>query len=143
MFAFRAVPLTPDVSKVLVQPGICDYRHLAYNSLMGLRSLKDVVRCPQCNSADVVYSCEPKCCFNHVCAECRSTFELNTVKTGDSDPIWVDTKEPGSGDVTTGCASCGSLHVAVMRTQPDIIVVCGECQALSKVVVEEFVPGVF
>ena len=51
---------------------------------MGLPSLKEVVRCPQCNSADVVYSCEPKCCYNHVCAECRSTFELNTVKTGES-----------------------------------------------------------
>ena len=110
---------------------------------MGLPSLKDVVRCPQCGSADIVYSCEPKCCFNHVCAECRSTFELNTQKTGESDPIWVDNKEPGSGDATTDCASCGSLRVAVMKKEPDIIVVCGECQALSKVVVEEFVPGVF
>lgn len=110
---------------------------------MGLPFLKDVVRCPQCNSADVVYSCEPKCCFNHVCAECRSTFELNTVKTGESDPIWVDHKEPGSGDATTGCASCGSLRLAVLRKEPDVILVCADCQALSKLVVEEFVPGVF
>ena len=110
---------------------------------MGLASLKDVVRCPQCGSADIVYSCEPKCCFNHVCAECRSTFELNTQKTGQSDPIWFENGEPESGDATTGCASCGSLRVAVMKTEPDIVVVCGECQALSKVVVEEFVSGVF
>ena len=110
---------------------------------MGLPSLKDVVRCPQCGSADIVYSCEPKGCFNHVCAECRSTFELNTQKTGQTDPIWVENKEPGSGDATTGCASCGSLRVAVMKTEPDIVVVCGDCQALSKVAVEEFVPGVF
>jgi hypothetical protein len=110
---------------------------------MVLPSLKDVVRCPQCNSADVVYSCEPKCCFNHVCAECRSTFELNTVKTGETDPIWVENKEPESGDATTGCASCGGLRVAVLRKEPDVILVCGECQGLSKLVVEEFVPGVF
>jgi transcription elongation factor Elf1 len=110
---------------------------------MGLPSLKDVIRCPQCNSVDVVYSCEPKCCFNHVCAECRSTFELNALKTGESDPIWVESTEPGSGDPTTGCASCGSLRVAVLRKEPDVILVCGECQALSKLVIEEFVPGVF
>ena len=111
---------------------------------MGLQSLKDIVRCPQCGSSDIVYSCEPKCCFNHVCAECRSTFELNTRKTGDTDPIWVDTKEPDSSDATTACAACGSLRVAVLRTSgQETILVCGECQALSKLVVEEFVPGVF
>jgi DNA-directed RNA polymerase subunit RPC12/RpoP len=111
---------------------------------MGLLSLKDVVRCPQCGSADVVYSCEPKCCFNHVCAECRSTFELNTQKTGKSDPVVVENEEPESGDPTTGCAACGSLRLAVLRSSADeTILVCGKCQALSKLVVEEFVPGVF
>jgi hypothetical protein len=111
---------------------------------MGLAPLKDVVRCPQCNSADVVYSCEPKCCFNHVCAECRSTFELNTKKTGHSDEIWVDTPEPTSGEATTCCASCDSLHVAVLRTnQDETLLVCADCQAVSKLLVEEFVPGVF
>ena len=111
---------------------------------MGLAPLKDVIRCPQCKSADVVYSCEPKCCFNHVCAECRSTFELNTEKTGLTDEIWVDMPEPSSGDATTACASCGSLHMAVLRSSDDeTVLVCGNCQALSKLVVEEFVPGVF
>ena len=111
---------------------------------IGLSPLKDVIRCPQCASADVVYSCEPKCCYNHVCAECRSTFELNTVKTGQSDEIWVDTKEPASGEATTGCASCESLHVAVLRTNAEeTLLVCGNCQAISKLVIEEFVPGVF
>jgi hypothetical protein len=34
--------------------------------------------------------------------------------------------------------------VAVLRTSgQETILVCGECQALSKLVVEEFVPGVF
>lgn len=111
---------------------------------MGLQALKDVVRCPQCNSADLVYSCEPKCCFNHVCAECRSTFELNTQKTGQTDEIWVDTPAPQSGEATTACASCESLRVAVLRSSKDeTILVCGDCQALSKLVIEEFVAGVF
>ena len=111
---------------------------------MGLSSLKDVVRCPQCNSADIVYSCEPKCCFNHVCAECRSTFELNTQKTGQTDEIWVDSGEPSSGEATTGCASCDSLKVAVLRTNAEgTFLVCGDCQAVSKLLIEEFVPGVF
>jgi cytidine deaminase len=129
---------------VLVRPIISCIAVVPYNLLMGLLSLKDVVRCPQCGGADIVYSCEPKCCFNHVCAECRSTFELNTTKTGQIDPIFVENEEPESGDPTTGCASCGSLHMAVLCSNVDeTILVCGKCQALSKLVVEEFVPGVF
>jgi DNA-directed RNA polymerase subunit RPC12/RpoP len=111
---------------------------------MGLSTLKDVVRCPQCGSSDVVYSCEPKCCFNHVCAECRSTFELNTKKTGLTDPTWNDTKEPSSSDATTACASCGSLKVAVLKSSTDeTLLLCGDCEAVSKLVIEEFAPGVF
>jgi transcription elongation factor Elf1 len=111
---------------------------------MGLPALKDVVRCPQCGSSDVVYSCEPKCCFNHVCAECRSTFELNTQKTAITDPTWPDAKEPDSSDATTSCAHCGSLKVAVLKTSPDeTLIICGDCEAVSKLVIEEFVPGVF
>jgi DNA-directed RNA polymerase subunit RPC12/RpoP len=111
---------------------------------MALQLLKDVVRCPQCNSADIVYSCEPKCCFNHVCAECRSTFELNTEKTGKTDDIWVDRSEPDSAEATTGCASCGSLNVAVLRSNDEgTFLVCADCHAVSKLLIEEFVPGVF
>lgn len=111
---------------------------------MGLSPLKDVIRCPQCGSKDIVYSCEPKCCFNHVCAECRSTFELNTQKTGQTDPTWNDTREPVSSDPTTSCASCGGLKVAVLRSSPDeTLLLCADCEAVSKLVIEEFVPGVF
>jgi hypothetical protein len=103
-----------------------------------------VVRCPQCHGVGIVYSCEPKCCFNHVCADCRSTFELNTEKTGQTDAIVVENGEPESGDPTTGCASCGSLRMAVLRSSDkETILVCGACHALSKLVVDEFVPGVF
>ena len=39
--------------------------------------------CPQCGSYEVVYSCKPDCCFNHVCSQCYTTFEPVTTKTGE------------------------------------------------------------
>jgi len=113
---------------------------------MSTRTLKDIIRCPKCGGAEIVYSCEPKCCFNHVCADCRSTFEINTVKTGQS--MAVDAaqpvEEPQSGDPTTCCASCQSLRVAVLESKDyEALLFCGQCGAISKMVIEEFVQGNF
>ena len=83
-------------------------------------TLKDVIVCPKCGGKEIVYSCEPKCCFNHVCADCRSTFELNTSKTGRFDhQTAISAKEPDSSDPTTGCASCGTLRMAVLSSTAD------------------------
>lgn len=110
---------------------------------MGL-NLKDVVRCPKCGGSDIVYSCEPKCCFNHVCADCRSTFEINTQKTGAFDQATdLEFAEPESGEPTTACGACESLNIAVVRSGDDLKVVCGRCRAVSRVVIEEFVSGNF
>jgi hypothetical protein len=110
---------------------------------MGL-SLKDIVKCPHCGGDDIVYSCEPKCCFNHVCADCRSTFEINTQKTGEFDhAAQLDFTEPESGDPTTACAACESLNFAVLSGGDPPRIVCGKCRAVSRVVIEEFVPGTF
>ena len=107
-------------------------------------TLKDVIKCPHCGGSEIVYSCEPKCCFNHVCADCRSTFEINTAKTGESDPAAAATAaEPESGDPTTACASCESLRIAVVKRGEETLVVCGKCAAVSRVVIEEFVAGEF
>ena len=111
--------------------------------IKSVQQLKDIIRCPQCGGSDIVYSCEPKCCFNHVCADCRSTFELNTQKTGrfDQDTA-ISAEEPQSGEPTTGCASCESLKVAVLSASgEDTLLLCANCRAISKLVVEEFVPG--
>ena len=106
--------------------------------------LKDIVKCPHCGGSDVVYSCEPKCCFNHVCADCRSTFEINTQKTGEFDhESALEFAEPDSGDATTACASCESLRIAVLREGEVPLIVCGKCRAVSRVVIEEFVAGNF
>ena len=106
-------------------------------------TLKDIIVCPQCGGRDIVYSCEPKCCFNHVCADCRSTFELNTEKTGRFDPAAAAAaQEPASGDPTTGCAACDSLRIAVLSHTPEeTLLVCGKCHAVLRLKVEEFVAG--
>ena len=107
--------------------------------------LKDLIRCPKCLGAEVVYSCEPKCCFNHVCADCRSTFEINTQKTGRFDQdSHVEAREPESGDPTTGCAACDSLKVAVLSvSDSETLLLCGNCRAVLRLAIEEFVPGNF
>jgi transcription elongation factor Elf1 len=112
---------------------------------MSARSLKDIIRCPQCGGADIVYSCEPKCCFNHVCADCRSTFEINTVKTGQIvTAAATDVEEPQSGEPTTCCAACESLRVAVLSSENNLTLIwCGNCGAVSRMVIEEFVAGGF
>lgn len=110
---------------------------------MPLPTLKDIVCCPQCGGREIIYSCEPKCCFNHVCADCRSTFELNTQKTGRFDhETAISAEEPPSGEPTTGCASCESLRIAVLSSRTDeTLLLCAVCHAVSRLVVEEFVPG--
>ncbi len=110
---------------------------------MALRPVKDVIRCPKCGSAEIVYSCEPKCCFNHVCADCRSTFEINTGKTGRFESaVSVDIPEPESSDPTTACAACESLRVAVLSSsENETLLVCGKCRAVSRMLIEEFVAG--
>ena len=106
-------------------------------------TLKEIVRCPQCGGREVIYSCEPKCCFNHVCADCRSTFELNTQKTGRFEhETAIQCDEPQSGEPTTACAACESLRVAVLSNGAgETLLVCANCRAVSRLVVEEFVPG--
>ncbi len=108
-------------------------------------TLKELIRCPKCGGREIVYSCEPKCCFNHVCADCRSTFEINTYKTGEFDRTsQLAFAEPESGDPTTGCAACESLNLAVLRSDAkETLLVCGKCRAVLKLAIEEFVPGNF
>jgi len=108
-------------------------------------TLKDLISCPQCGGREIVYSCEPKCCFNHVCADCRSTFEINTHKTGRFDPQTpVAAEEPLSGEPTTGCANCESLRLGVLSSDGgETLLLCANCHAVLRMAIEEFVPGNF
>lgn len=74
------------------------------------------------------YSCEPKCCFNHVCEDCKGTFEPVTRATGGHlsgveppDPL-PDCTEP-----TAACALCESTAVYLLE---DGRLVCCDCGAL-------------
>src|SRR5689334_2762828 len=91
--------------------------------------------CPACHSRDVFYSCTPNCCFNHVCSECQSTFEPATTALGETlsgieppDPL------PDASDPTVACVKCDSTAV---YTLPDGRLVCGNCGAVLKLVIEE------
>ena len=80
-----------------------------------------------------------------MCADCRSTFEINTYKTGQFDRgSKLDFAEPESGDPTTGCAACDSLNLAVLRSDnSETLLVCGTCRAVLRLAIEEFSPGSF
>ena len=99
---------------------------------MAMLAVKDIVRCPTCNSADVIYSCEPKCCFNHVCSECRTSFELATHRTGSAlnQHLEASIQEPSSGDPAAPCAVCESLRLAVIESNGGYSIVCANCGAV-------------
>ena len=100
--------------------------------------LKDIVCCPTCGGSEIIYSCEPKCCFNHVCADCRTSFQVITRKTGRFDrESTIAPVEPPSGDPTTGCAACDSLLLALVSEGPPAILVCGKCRAVLELAIED------
>jgi DNA-directed RNA polymerase subunit RPC12/RpoP len=104
-----------------------------------IQTRKLAIACPHCGSADVFYSCTPNCCYNHVCADCQTTFEPATTFQGGSltgivppDPL------PDATDPTAECVRCTSN--AVYMTD-DGGVVCGQCGAILKLEIAEIAPG--
>jgi hypothetical protein len=91
------------------------------------------VQCPSCGSSDITYTCEPTCCFNHICDRCYTTFELFTEPLGqklggiETAPRARDSLAP-----TVACAQCGSLEV--YRVIPEAgasgALVCLDCHAV-------------
>jgi hypothetical protein len=126
---------------------------------MSVVPLRDIVRCPECGSRDVVYSCEPKCCFNHVCADCKTTFQITTARTGRTNPDSADVSQPDSGDPTTSCCCCHSLKVGALATEAlpterttnppatektaknPVLLVCGDCRAELTLQYEDVASG--
>jgi hypothetical protein len=94
-----------------------------------------VVQCPSCGSNEITYTCEPKCCFNHICAACYTTFELFTEALGRRlTGMEKPPQEPDSLAPTVACAQCDSLEVYMVAPEggsPEALV-CIECQALLK-----------
>jgi len=92
--------------------------------------------CPSCGSHEITYTCEPKCCFNHLCNDCNATFQLTTEKVGRELAAAERAGLPGSGPEdalvpTTGCARCESTAVYELDAPLDAAThVCGACFAL-------------
>ncbi|MFB3920689.1 MAG: hypothetical protein ACE145_03155 [Terriglobia bacterium] len=73
------------------------------------------VACPQCGSNDVFYSCKPECCFNHVCNNCYTTFELATTRIGELQDAFPMLPDPDPSAPTAPCARCGEYRIFGIR----------------------------
>jgi hypothetical protein len=93
------------------------------------------VPCPSCGSTDITYTCEPKCCFNHICAACYTTFELFTEPLGRT---LTDVEKPRAERdclaPTVACARCDSTEVYMVEpadgAQDELV--CAACHALLR-----------
>lgn len=94
------------------------------------------LRCPACGGSDVIYSCEPSCCFNHVCAACRTAFYPSTAATGRRVAGLVERPAGDCTDPTVACEDCGSLAVAMLGDE----LVCTRCGAVLALTIED-TPG--
>ncbi len=93
-----------------------------------MKTRKLSFRCPVCSSPDVLYTCTPNCCFNHVCGNCGATFEPATRATGaQAPPVTPPDPLPESTDPTASCAKCDSTEV---YESEDGQLVCRACRAL-------------
>ena len=99
------------------------------------------ITCPQCGSKDVVYSCQPTCCFNHVCNNCYTTFELETIKLGEMQEDFEMPSDPDPSSPTAPCARCREAKVFAIVDSQDPQYVCVSCKALLALQFTEISPG--
>ena len=99
-------------------------------------------KCPQCGSADIVYSCKPECCFNHVCNNCYTTFELETTRVGEVNENLEISTQPDPSAPTAPCARCGEPRVfAIEESADQPRYVCAACKALLTLSYTEIAPA--
>ena len=104
-----------------------------------MKTSKLKIACPVCGSGEVFYSCTPNCCFNHVCADCGTTFEPATkVKGGVLTGVVPPDPLPEAADPTAACARCDSTSVYVTETES---LVCAKCGSLLELEITEIAPG--
>jgi hypothetical protein len=88
--------------------------------------------CPKCGSLDVIYSCSPTCCFNHVCSQCYATFEPETVRVGEFSGEISELPEVDTTGPTAPCARCGEYKLFRLIDGPASTdkLVCVACRAV-------------
>jgi hypothetical protein len=99
------------------------------------------ITCPKCQSTDIAYSCEPDCCFNHVCGNCLGNFQLSTTDLGErvaAEALREGYDESDSCDPTARCAKCGSLRVKSIEAGEAgaARAVCLDCRSMLALVLE-------
>jgi len=96
------------------------------------------VACPRCQSLDVTYTCEPKCCFNHLCGSCYGTFELKTTLRADAGPFKAPAFEHDVFRATVDCARCRGVNVFLAGSgEPgNAEAACADCGALLTLEIE-------
>jgi DNA-directed RNA polymerase subunit RPC12/RpoP len=104
-----------------------------------IKTRKLSLACPTCGSGEVFYSCTPNCCFNHVCAECGTTFEPVTVAAGGRlEKVVPPDPLPEAADPTAACVLCDSTAVYMTG---DGGTVCSKCGALLAIELTEVHPS--
>ncbi len=101
-----------------------------------MKALPLTLNCPRCGSADLVYSCEPECCFNHVCGDCLGSFQLQTLDLGNSlAGVSFERQERDCLAPTVACARCKGLNVAMIAGEgrAEAKLVCVDCKALLEI----------
>ena len=101
-----------------------------------ITALPLTLKCPGCGSADLVYSCEPECCFNHVCGDCLGSFQLQTRDLGVSCAEFAfERQERDCLAVTVACARCKGLNVAMIAAEGGVEakLVCVDCKRLLEI----------
>ena len=99
--------------------------------------------CPQCGSSDVLYSCKPECCYNHVCNHCYTTFELDTTRVGEVTEEFAVPPDPDPTWPTAPCARCHEPRVFTFAHAgggaPQFV--CAACKALLTLEYTEIAPA--
>src|SRR5215216_4739326 len=108
--------------------------HEKTGSSISMAYLPLAISCPSCASTEIVYSCEPACCFNHVCSTCLNSFELSTRDLGETaSTISVTAAERDTCAPTVACARCKGLNVYLLEETP-LTLFCASCRALLELV---------
>lgn len=97
------------------------------------------VVCPNCGSGAVFYSCDPHCCFNHVCGDCRASWQHRTRPVQASPPSSPadPSEEYDTAHPSAPCAGCGQL---VFQIESSGVLWCTVCRCTLELACTEVAP---